>query len=112
MPFGLRIATACSPIEDLSRLSSALRFAELGAERVHHAAAPARNSFINEYWRMPVTLLTTRGRLAALLSALFLLLVPVACGSDDGDDQAPAGGTTTEQTTTSEETETTEEEQP
>lgn len=66
-----------------------------------------------------VTPLTTRGTLAALLSALFLLLVPVACGSDDGDDQAPAGGTTTEQTTTSEEqtttseeAETTEEQQP
>ncbi|MEO5576220.1 MAG: hypothetical protein ABIR67_04785 [Gaiellaceae bacterium] len=57
-----------------------------------------------------MTPLTTRGTLAALLSALFLLLVPVACGSEDGDDPAPAGGTTTEQTSTSEEAETTEEE--
>jgi len=34
-------------------------------------------------------------------SALFLLLIPVACGSDD-DDGSPARGTTTEQTGTAE----------
>ncbi len=43
----------------------------------------------------------TKTRLAAVLSALFLLLIPVACGSDD-DDGSPARGTTTEQTGTAE----------
>ncbi len=43
----------------------------------------------------------TKTRLAAVLSALFLLLIPVACGSDD-DDGSPARGTTTKQTGTAE----------
>ncbi len=43
----------------------------------------------------------TKARLAAVFSGLFLLLVPIACGSDD-DDGAPASGTTTEQTGTAE----------
>lgn len=44
--------------------------------------------------------LMEKRRLAAISSALFLLVVPVACGSDD-DDGTPAG-VTTEQTDTAE----------
>jgi len=43
-------------------------------------------------------------RIATLLSALALLVLPVACGSEDGENESPGGGATTEQTTTSEET--------